>query len=231
MENERNISSIDADIIKILNKLPASEQEDLLKIFNGQALAPLYSDVIAKQIFNADVHPERLSYLFQKVADDPTIQVKSSASNEGVRTSLLQKGVIRDLTGWLTDGAISATEFQLAAQGFVFIRTEIYGANMLMLQYSVEEGQAKSTVNYNNVKSVLLAILMVHSPAPFREYDKESNRYIHRFYTMRADSGLEYESKIKTVYVQLDKCLAQFKTGKNGESQTMPPMKFKPCFP
>ena len=35
---------------------------------------------------------------------------------------------------------------------------------------------------------------------------------------MTADSGLTYDAKAKTIYVQLDKCLKQFKEGRNAEA-------------
>ena len=90
---------------------------------------------------------------------------------------------------------------------------------MLLLQYSVEEGQSKGKLSYNNVKSALMVVLMVESPKVFQEFDMESERYIHRFTEMRADSGLAYSMKAKTIYVQLDKCLKQFREGKNAEAE------------
>ena len=56
---------------------------------------------------------------------------------------------------------------------------------------------------------------MVKSPKVFDSYKGE--HYIHRFRDRVADTGLRYESKVKTVYVQLDKCLEQFKRGVNAE--------------
>ena len=74
-------------------------------------------------------------------------------------------------------------------------------------------------MQYKNVKSVLIVVLMVESPEAFRKYDAFSDRYIHRFTEMRADSGLTYPSKAKMIYVQLDKCLKQFSEGKNAEEE------------
>ncbi len=57
---------------------------ELMKLFQkmtGKVLPPLYSDVIAKAVFSADVHPDRLNFLMRGIAKDPTINVRSSAVN------------------------------------------------------------------------------------------------------------------------------------------------------
>ena len=82
-------------------ELPIEDQESLQNIFNGIILPPLYSDVIAKAIFSADLHPERLNFLFRKIAKDETIDVLSSASNEAFRQSVHSKGIIMDIPSWL----------------------------------------------------------------------------------------------------------------------------------
>ena len=40
-----------------MSGLPEEVQQNLQDIFEGKILPPLYSDVIAKTIFNADTHP------------------------------------------------------------------------------------------------------------------------------------------------------------------------------
>ena len=88
---------------------------------------------------------------------------------------------------------------------------------MLLLQYSVSSGEKKGDLDFENVREVLVIVLMVESPDVFKTFD--SDRYIHRFTRMVADTGFSYEMKAKTIYVQLDKCLEQFKAGKNGEAE------------
>ena len=201
-----------------MGSLPEDVQQNLRDIFDGKILPPLYSDVIAKNIFNADVHPERLNYLLRSIAKDDTIDVKSSAANEAFRPSMHAKGIVTDIPSWLRDKRLSDLEIQKVRQDFIFTRIELYASEMLLLQYSVEEGQKKSELHYRNVKSVLIIVLMVESPEAFQKYDAVSENYIHRFTEMRADSGLSYPMKAKIIYVQLDKCLKQFREGKNAES-------------
>ena len=101
----------------------------------------------------------------------------------------------------------------------IFTRIELYASDMLLLQYSVTEGQKKGELDYTNVNEVLLIVLMVESPQAFTDFDGECDKYIHRFLEMTADTGLSYPAKAKMIYVQLDKCLKQFREGRNAEGE------------
>ena len=207
----------------IFDGLPLHEQQALQRIFDGIDLPPLYSDTIAKRVFNADVHPDRLNFLLRSIAQDDTIDVQSSASNEALRQSTNSKGMVSDIPSWLRDGRLSDLEVQNAAQNFIFTRVELYASSMLLLQYSASKDQTKSSVSYKNVKEVLLVVLMVKSPKAFKDYDQKCDRYIHRFTRMVADSDLTYPSRAEMIYVQLDKCLAQFKAGVKAEGKDKQP--------
>ena len=208
-------------------ELPSSKQKYLQDIFSGAALPPLYSDIIAKSVFSADVHPDRLNFLLQGITKDDTIDVLSSASNEAFRKSLRSKGIITDIPSWLKDKRFVDLEVQKTAQEFIFTRGDLYASSMLLLQYSVDPGQAKEDLHYQNVKEALLVILMADSPKVFHKFDKTSGRYIHRFTHMTADSNLSYPRKAKVIYVQLDKCLEQFRHGTNAESVDNKPDKLQ----
>ena len=206
-----------------IDELPISEQQMIRDIFAGKILPPLYSDAIAKRILNADVHPDRLNFLMRGIAKDKTIDVASSAGNENFKQSIYSKSMISDIPSWLKDGRFSDLEMQKIRQDFIFTRVELYASDMLLLQYSVSEGQAKGELDYTNVNEALIIILMVESPEAFREYDGKCDKYIHRFTQMTADTGLTYPTKAKMMYVQLDKCLKQFKEGRNAEAEDNKP--------
>ena len=118
-------------------QLPLQNRQALQRIFDGTDLPPLYSDIIAKSVFNADVHPDRLNFLLRNIAVDDTIDVRSGASNEGLHQSKNSKAMVFDIPAWLRDGRLSDLEFQRAAQTFLFTRAELYTSNMLLVQYSV----------------------------------------------------------------------------------------------
>ena len=131
--------------------------------------------------------------------------------------------MISDIPSWLKDGRLSDLEMQKIKQDFIFTRVELYASDMLLLQYSVSEGQAKGNLDYTNVNEALIIVLMVESPEAFRLYDEKCDKYIHRFTHMTADTGLTYPTKAKMMYVQLDKCLRQFKEGRNAEAEDNKP--------
>ncbi len=188
--------------------LSDDDKSDLLAVFRGEKIPSLTSDVVAKHILSPDAHPERMEYILQGVMKDADIKVSSSASNESTLQNIHSKKIISDIPAWLTNHRLTDLEIQVAAQDYIFNRADIYASQMLLLQYSVEEGQTKSELNYANVKDVTIVVLMRKSPRVFREFD--SKRYIHRITKAHADSGIEFDVLRKMAFVQLDKAFSQF---------------------
>ena len=91
----------------------------------------------------------------RSISRDDTIEVKSSAGNESFKQSLHSKGMISDIPSWLRDGRAGNVEIQKVKQDFIFTRVELYASDMLLLQYSVTEGQAKGDLDYSNVNEAL----------------------------------------------------------------------------
>lgn len=186
-------------------------------IIQGKKLPPLYSDVIAKIIFDPDKHPDRLEFLLRAITGDDTIRVDKSSRNEGSRKSEQSKGMIFDIPVWLMDRRLANMEFQKSAQNYILKRGEIYSSDLLLIEYSAEKGHKKGEVSFDNVASVIVLVLLVESPQMFLDYDRYSDHYIHRFEKMTADSGLSYDPLVKIIYIQLDKCLRQLRRGYNAE--------------
>lgn len=86
-----------------------------------------------------------------------------------------------------------------------------------MVQYSSSDGQSKSELGYSNVNGVIIIVLMVKSPKVFKEF--KSNRYIHRITKATADSGMEFPMLRQIAFVQLDKALELFLSGKYNEDE------------
>lgn len=202
---------------QLLEMLGEQEREEITEVLDGRKLPSLLSDTIAKRIFSADSHRERLEYLLKNVVQDDSIEVEGSYTNEGFMQSKNSKKVIFDEPARLKDGRHSDTEFQITLQEYILRRAELYASDMLMFSYSVEEGQKKSEVSYSNTAGVLLVVLMKNSSKEFKRFNETSDRYIHRFTKRTADSGLSFHSMMTMVFVQLDECLKQFREGRNGE--------------
>ena len=200
----------------LLEKMEQRDREEVLDVLEGRRLPSLSADIIAKKVFAPDEHPERLQKMLRDLTGDDGIVVGDSFRNEGYIQSESSKKVIFDMPARLLDGRISDLEVQAAAQEFIFERADIYSAELLMMQYSVEEGQKKSELDYGNVCGTLVIVLMKESLDLFESFPSE--RYIHRFCRRQADSGLSYQPLSHIIYVQVDKCFAQFREGTDGEN-------------
>ena len=201
----------------MLMRLPEASRKHSEAVLNGEKLPSFMSDIVAKKLFDAEEHRDRLQYLFREISGDDTIVVDSSFRNEGYIQSSLSKKVIFDIASSFHDGRIGVAEFQVAALNYTFERIEIYGSNMLMLQYSVnDQDEKKSELHMDSVNGVLLIYLMLNSPRNFKEFKTE--RYIHRYKEFRADSGLPSIPLVQKVFVQLDKCLEQFLKDEDGQN-------------
>ena len=227
--NDDKISDKDREtLVSIIeNTLPEEERQDFQDIRSGRKLPSLTSDVIAKRIFSPELHPERLEKLLRLVTGDEEIEVKSQAGDELPARSVFGKKIITDIPAVAEDGRRIDLEVQVKAQDFIFRRMDIYSSDLLMIQYSVEEGKPKGQLDYINVEGILLIVLMKNSPVAFNGHDsgkfvagedkEKAKRYVHRFGNQVADTGLSYKSLLSVVYVQLDECLSQYRQGLNGE--------------
>lgn len=200
----------------LMRKMEQQDREEVLNVLAGRCLPPLSSDIIAKKVFDPGEHPERLQKMLRGLTGEDGLVVSDSFRNEGYIQSESSKKVIFDIPARLLDGRVSDLEVQAAAQEFIFERADIYSAELLMMQYSVEAGQKKLELDYRNVCGTLEIILMKKSPDLFESFLSE--HYIHRFCRRQADSGLSYQPLSHIIYVQLDKCFAQFQEGIDGEN-------------
>ncbi|MCR5673248.1 MAG: hypothetical protein K6F87_05990, partial [Lachnospiraceae bacterium] len=122
-------------------RLSEEQKQKLLAIFSGERLADVYRDVIAKHVFSPDQHPERMDFILQHTMNQPGLSVINSATNEPGSKSYYSKKTISDISAWLVDHRLADLEFQASPQEFIFTRTDIYGSEMLLLQYSSDPGQ------------------------------------------------------------------------------------------
>ena len=200
----------------LIKHLSEEEQADFKAIERGEKTPSLMSDIIAKKIFDPDAHSDRMNYLLREITGEDDVYVDSSNRNEGYIMASNSKKVVFDINTKLQDKRNVDLEFQISAQNHFLKRGEIYGSDLLLLQYSVEEGQKKKEIDYSDIKGVIIIFLMKHSPKEFKEC--KSERYIHRFTENKSDSGLVFPSLTQYIYVQLDKCFEQFKLGTDGEN-------------
>ena len=159
-------------------------------------------DAIAKEVFNADAHPERLNFLMRGIALDDTIDVRSSAANKDFGKNIHPMNFVTDIPRWLKDDTLGDLEVHKVAQEFILTRTE---------------------TDCENDNEGLVIVLMVQSPDVFKENEKTCKKYIHRFFRKVSDTGLDYPAKRKMIFVQLGKCLEQYRKGENAEAEDNKP--------
>jgi len=188
--------------------IPDEEKLRILDFAAGRLLPPLTLDSMAKHLFSPDTNPERFDFIMQRVMQDPTIKSRGSASNELPLEMKNAKKTITDLSSWLTDKRFASLEIQQIAQEFSYERYDLYTSRMFLLQYAVDEGRKKGEINYENIKGVVMVVLMRDSPKFLK--NKSNPRYIHRFKSAISDSGISIPVQKKIAFVELDKALEQF---------------------
>ncbi|MBO5199183.1 MAG: PD-(D/E)XK nuclease family transposase [Lachnospiraceae bacterium] len=173
----------------------------------GRKLPELYFDRPFKKIFDADEHPERLETLFRLIFDREETVV-SSLKNEMTKASIYSKQTVLDLLSSLKSGGIFELEMQVAAQEFLSQRIDVYSSDLILMQYSVNRGERRGEMDFDGIRKSYIVVLMKESPQKFRE----NPAFLHRR-PSQTDTGIPMDSLIEVVYIELDKCLKQWKSG------------------
>ena len=165
----------------------------------GRTIPPLYKADIAKRIFDPKEHTDRVNYLFRHIAQDDSLDVLAGLS------------MVSDLPTWLENTNVywemRKKQFLLSS---ILAKEEMLTMPMLLFQCAPKPSYPNET---------MVIVLMAESTKGFQEFDKESERYIHRTAAKTSDTGLTVWMDPNIIYVQLDKCLEQFKAGRNGEAE------------
>ena len=174
-------------------------EQSLQVLVGGRTIPPLYKADIAKRIFDPEEHTDRVNYLFRHIAKDDSLDVLAGLST------------VSDLPTWFEHTNVywemRKKQFLLNS---ILTKEEMLTMPMLLLQYAPKP-------SYPNETTVI--VLMAESTKAFQEFDKESERYIHRTAAKTSDTGMSVWMGLNMIYVQLDKCLEQFKAGRNGEAE------------
>ena len=163
-------------------------------------LPPQCRAALKRMIDGTDLPPLYSNVIAQRIFD---------AGQHPDRLGFLLRGITRDNT----------IDIRSASSAKIWRQPKNTNGSILLIQYTVTSDPSKNSQTSRTPDRPLLVVLMTRSPKPLRDFDQKSDKYIHRFTTMTSDTGLSYPSKSKLIYVQLDKCCAQFKKGINAESE------------
>ena len=156
-------------------------------------------DTFFKHIFDAEVHPERLSAFLSKVIGRP-LKIKRALGNEHRRISEKASLVILDLIVEFTTGELADVEIQKFGYMFPGERASCYAADMMMRQYEREKSIRGDKFNYKDLKKIYTIVLMENSSAEFKKFP---DSYIHRG-EWRFDTGLKMNLLQEFYFIPLD---------------------------
>ena len=164
MTNEKTTEQRYLELIEIV---PKTIREEFERIEKGEIVPQMYYDRGAKKILDPDIHADRLSRLLELIFNEE-MQVQGSLKEESAKASVYSKKTIVDILARLKNSGIVNTEIQVAAQEFIVNRMNIYTSDIIMLQYSVMNGEKKSKVDFTNIPMSYGVVFMKESPSLFK---------------------------------------------------------------
>jgi predicted transposase/invertase (TIGR01784 family) len=205
---------IEEKLIAIAQYSPESEKiyRDILA---KKRLVSLKTDYVFKAVFNPDIHKERLSRFLSRIIGVPMNVVGAADPQSWQKTGNSKKSTI-DILAKLEDGEYAIIEIQVDKLECMTQRSALYSSEVLVRQYTVEEGQKKKDFNYEKLRTVYTVVLMYESPAAFAVRP----RYLHRFsQTDEFDPDFKPNFLQRYVFVELIKFKKQIAIAKKAKTQ------------
>lgn len=197
----------------LLKKIPEEKaRQELNKIVDGRQLPSLMSNVIAKEVFGVTEYMERIEYLLRELTGDNRITITKEDIEEGRIKIVKAKNNIIDVS---ENYRQSNKGFYMEEMFCSLQPEELDFSSALELQYLMDKNRYKQQGDYLDGADIIRVFLMKRSPKRFQEHPSE--KYIHRFKPIQADTGFSFGLKME-ICVQLDKCLEQFQKGVDGEN-------------
>lgn len=183
--------------------MPQRIREEFDQIEAGKRLPELYYDLPFKKAFHPDLHPDRVTKIFQLIFHQELVAL-GSLNTAAPKVSIYSKNTILDNLARMSDEGIFDMEMQRKAQEFITERMDVYVSDLIMLQYSVEKGNKKSEMSFPDIPTTYAVVFMKESPSRFQSNPK----FIH-YRKNETDTGVQLSDLSKVVYIELDKCLNQ----------------------
>ena len=183
--------------------MPQRIREEFDQIEAGERLPELYYDLPFKKAFHPDLHPDRVTKIFQLIFHQELV-VLGSLNTAPPKVSIYSKNTILDQLARMSDEGIFDMEMQRKAQEFITERMDVYVSDLIMLQYSVEKGHKKSGMSFPDIPTTYAVVFMKESPGQF-----QSNPSFIHYRKNETDTGVQLSDLSRVVYIELDKCLKQ----------------------
>lgn len=175
------------------------QQEEFLDFCSGTKGVKILYDAFFKEIFNPEVHPDRLERLLE-ILLNKKVKITQILPNDSVRLADESTLLITDIVVELEDGTLANIEIQKIGYAFPGQRIACYSADLLLRQYKRVKSKRKKKFTYRDIKKVYTIVLFEKSTTEFHRFSKQ---YIHRSHHI-FDSGLELETLQEYILIALD---------------------------
>ena len=206
------------------NRLPVEFRENFIGYCLGEHGWAVTNDPVFKKIFDPEAHKERVESLLSALLQKP-VKIADRLPLEGER--LVEKGsyIVMDMVVQLEDESYADLEMQKIGYKFPLERSDCYGADLIMRQYTRLRSRQNEAepFNFKNMRKVYCIVLMEQSPKGFLatvdtpesadentpESENEAGHskppYVHRRW-MRFDTGIFRENRglHEDVFICLD---------------------------
>ena len=206
-EREKVLHMLKRDSVVYARFLELTEdfQEDLIAFCMGNKGLKITWDPVFKEIFNPEVHSERLSELLSAILKS-NVAVKRGLPNESSRLTAEGSLLIMDILVELQTGGLANVEMQKIGYCFPGQRAACYSSDLVLRQYSRVKGERKKEFTYRDMKKVYSIVLMEKSG---REFEERKEYYRHHARQV-FDTNLNLELLQEYIYIPLDKFLDIF---------------------
>lgn len=174
-------------------------QELFLDFCSGAKGVKVVYDGIFKEIFNPEVHPERLEAILSLLLNRK-VRIEKVLPNDSVRLGGESSLLYTDIIVELEDGSLSDVEIQKIGYQFPGERSACYSSDHLLRQYKRVRGEKGKYFTYRDIKKVYTIVFFEHATKPFLAFPQN---YIHRF-RQTSDTGVEVNLLQEYIYITLD---------------------------
>ena len=189
----------DNEMQEIFESWDVIRQEEFLDMCTGNRGIRILYDQFFKQIFDPDMHPERLEELLSLILNTKVTIVKI-LPNDSPRIASEKTLLTMDIVVQLMDGSLANVEIQRIGYAFPGQRSACYSADLLLRQYKRVRSEKGKKFSYRDIKKVYTIVFFEHSTM---EFHKMNDVYFHRM-RQQSDTGIEVDLLQEYVFVALD---------------------------
>lgn len=186
------------ELQEIFESWSEERQEEFLDFCCGVRGVKILYDSFFKEIFNPELHPERLE-AFLGLILGTEVKIKQVLPNDSVRLADESTLLITDIVVEFEDGVLANIEVQKIGYNFPGQRVACYSADLLLRQYKRVKAKKKK-FTYRDMKKVYTIVLFEKSTEEFHKYQ---DFYVHHSRHV-FDSGLKLETLQEYVLIALD---------------------------